>query len=64
VDRRFYRRKYDAQKTLPPLSARLPDETDLDALGGAPVIVVKETVQPARVALWLRPQDEAWYERT
>jgi hypothetical protein len=55
IDRRFYRRKYDARKTLEAFSTKLREASDLDGLNGELLAVVRETVQPEHASLWLRP---------
>jgi hypothetical protein len=64
MDRRFYRQKYDARKTLSAFSDKLREETDLDRLGNELVSAVRETMQPAHASLWLNPANDSGRRRS
>jgi len=63
IDRRFYRSKYDARKTLEAFSAKLRTQTDLDTLSNDLIEVITETMQPTRLWLWLKLPEGAREDR-
>lgn len=63
IDRRFYRSKYDAARTLAAFSVTLRNEVDLDQLREELLVVVQETMQPTQVSLWLRPTEHDGKQR-
>jgi hypothetical protein len=63
IDRRFYRRKYDAAKIVAAFSATLRQEVDLNQLREQLLAVVQQTMQPASLSLWIRPAKQQAAER-
>ena len=64
IDRRFYRRKYDAARTLEAFTATLRNEVDLNHLREQVLSVVEETMQPTHASLWLLNAEEPWRGKT
>jgi hypothetical protein len=58
IDRRFYRKKYDAEKMLSAFAQSARDETDLDALTARLAYLAQETMQPVQLSVWLKPVDD------